>query len=836
MKQKLKEINDNLLMSIFMKSVGIRVTDREGTIVLVNDFYCSLLGFAEHELVGTHYLSLLPDEFKEQQILERERLLMRGESFSVAVKEIKKDGRYIDLNLFSTLAEDEDETYIISTFQDISDTVRLNEIMIRMGDHAKIGGWERDLKTDTIIWTEGVFQIYELPVGEIPKFDDEKLLDFFAQSDLDRLIESHDYTIRTGKKSEIVTAFTAASGTKKWIKNTTDTLYVNGELVKLFGTFQDITDQVEKEQLIKEKQLFYKYLFDNNPTPVLLIEDEAPYNVVNVNEAAINLYGYSNDEFVGLSSLLLRAHSSEHRNQAITSETFGDSSATIQTLLTKHVTKQGEQIDVQLHWNHLVLNGKKLRLILSQNITEQLQNSIKLEQANALFSTLISSAPIAIVTIDKQACVELWNAKAEEIFGWKFSEIKGKLLPYIPEDKAEETYELLNKSLTSSEPFILELKRKRKSGAPIYIREYVTPLINSEGEVEKILLLIEDITESNQVQMALIESEQKYRHLVETSSDMIWKLDLSGEIIFVNKACRSLLGYGRSDLLYSIFNDHVAAVDRADFEQLRTQVITGETIDNLPLKMQCKNGDIIYLIATLYPSRNAEGVITGCTGSASDVTHMITYQNKLEASLKEKEILIKEIHHRVKNNLAIVSGLFTLQAMTLEDEKTIEVFNESQSRIQSIATIHERLYQNELFTRIEINDYLKQLTQDIKNTYARIGADITMIVEGEPVNLNVNQAVPFGILANEMLINAYKYAFPDNQQGKIWLRTERNEDGLLTFTVKDNGVGLPDNFEELSASSLGMSLIKNLSDQLNATLTIESNEGASFTIQFLPDS
>jgi two-component sensor histidine kinase len=213
---------------------------------------------------------------------------------------------------------------------------------------------------------------------------------------------------------------------------------------------------------------------------------------------------------------------------------------------------------------------------------------------------------------------------------------------------------------------------------------------------------------------------------------------------------------------------------------------------------------------------------------------MIEHQRHLELMLKEKEILIKEIHHRVKNNLAVVSGLLTLQSGTQTDEATIMALTESQSRIQSIATIHEQLYQDELFTQIEMQSYLKRLTKDIGETYSHIHRNITVKVEGDEVFLNVNQAVPFGILTNELVINAFKYAFEGLPEGLITLSLKKIKDEV-TFKVSDNGVGLPENFSPQSNGSLGMTLVQSLALQLGAELNYWTEKGSNFSICFTPE-
>jgi two-component sensor histidine kinase len=220
---------------------------------------------------------------------------------------------------------------------------------------------------------------------------------------------------------------------------------------------------------------------------------------------------------------------------------------------------------------------------------------------------------------------------------------------------------------------------------------------------------------------------------------------------------------------------------------------------------------------------------------ATDITYLKDYQKQLEDSIDEKEVLIKEIHHRVKNNLAVVSGLLELQGLRVGDEQLSVILQESQARIKSIAMIHEKLYQSELFTQVDAGKYLQELTNTIAQAYEHPDRDIKLLFDLDSSFLNVNQAVPFAILANELISNSFKHAFDDQSEGK--LEVSLKQDGpTLSFEISDDGKGLPDNFDPVQEGSLGFTLILNLAEQLDGNITWQNNgSGAAFKLIFDPN-
>lgn len=213
----------------------------------------------------------------------------------------------------------------------------------------------------------------------------------------------------------------------------------------------------------------------------------------------------------------------------------------------------------------------------------------------------------------------------------------------------------------------------------------------------------------------------------------------------------------------------------------------------------------------------------------NEIETRIEAEQELEKSLEEKTILLKEIHHRVKNNLAVINALFQLQVNKTENREAIDLLTDSQHRIQTIAAIHDQLYQTELFSSLEMENFIEKLAANISQSFQQAGKKVSSELNVDNITLNMTQAIPCGLLLNEMITNAYKHAFPGRSEGKITI-TLKNEGKKVRIAVSDDGVGIGD--ENSQSGSIGMTLIKTLTSQLRGKLSISNENGTTIQIEF----
>jgi two-component sensor histidine kinase len=206
-------------------------------------------------------------------------------------------------------------------------------------------------------------------------------------------------------------------------------------------------------------------------------------------------------------------------------------------------------------------------------------------------------------------------------------------------------------------------------------------------------------------------------------------------------------------------------------------------------------------------------------------------EEKIQASLREKEVLIKEIHHRVKNNMQIISSILNLQSKHIEDEQALKVFKNGQSRIRSMALVHEKLYESEDLAKIDFAEYIRSNTSYLFSLH-RISEAIGLNIDIKDIFLDINTAIPCGLIINELVSNALKYAFPGGREGEIRIGLSSDEGDKLTMLVQDNGIGFPKDMDFRNTESLGMQLVITLVEQMEGTIELERKEGTTFTITF----
>lgn len=304
-------------------------------------------------------------------------------------------------------------------------------------------------------------------------------------------------------------------------------------------------------------------------------------------------------------------------------------------------------------------------------------------------------------------------------------------------------------------------------------------------------------------------------------------------ILFVNEAFLETYRYADGDLLgnevWMVHADENAPHMRRELmENIAAGGWHGEIIE--------QRGDGTTVLVELWISvvRNDDGVPVALVGVARDISERKRAEEQIRASLREKEVLLKEIHHRVKNNLQIVSSLLSLQTEYIRDPEMLRIFKESQSRVKSMALIHEKLYRSTNLAQIDFGEYLRELTVHLFRSYDAPARGLELKLDVEPVVLGLDRSIPCGIIVNELVSNALKYAFPDGATGVIMVSCRTAGSGLAELSVIDNGVGLPEGFVIGSTDSLGLKLVTMLSGQLGGTLTAGAGQdgGAAIRLQF----
>lgn len=346
--------------------------------------------------------------------------------------------------------------------------------------------------------------------------------------------------------------------------------------------------------------------------------------------------------------------------------------------------------------------------------------------------------------------------------------------------------------------------------------------------------VVMDITDRKQAEELLRLREQQFRQAIMNAPYPIILHAEDGEIVQLNQVWTELTGYEAADIptvadwTEKAYGQRMETV-RAGIDRLYA---LNERVHEGEFTPRTKDGQQrIWDFSSAPVGRLSDGRRL-VLSMAADITARKQAEMDLRTALAEKEVLLKEIHHRVKNNLQIVSGLLQLQAQGLDDTRMVGALRESQNRVEAMSLIHKKLYTSSDLGQIDVADYIHSLATSILTTYQILPGRITLTVDVEPIVLSLDQAIPCGLIINELVSNALKYAFPNNCFGEINIKLCQIN-AHFELTIQDNGVGLPAHLNWHNIQSLGLSLVQALAtDQLEGNLVVDHSQGAKFTITF----
>ncbi|WP_052296782.1 sensor histidine kinase [Methanobacterium lacus] len=363
---------------------------------------------------------------------------------------------------------------------------------------------------------------------------------------------------------------------------------------------------------------------------------------------------------------------------------------------------------------------------------------------------------------------------------------------------------------------------------PLYEDIYRSIIFLSIGIVVAIL---SDVI--NKKDKELSASEEKFRSVANSAVDGIITTNQNGDIVLMNPSLKRIFGYDLDEIKGRNVTMLMPERYKKDFEtklqnfnSTGTHELDGKTFESIGLK---KNGEEFPFEISVATWGYKTGPYT--TSIIRDVADRKLTEHQLQKSIKEKEMLLKEIHHRVKNNLMIISSLLSLQSRYIKDENSKTIFIESQNRARSMALIHERLYQSTDLKNIDFGDYIQTLAADLYDTYVVDKNLIKMNIETDELNLDIDTSIPLGLILNELVTNSLKHAFSQGDKGTIDIKFKKQTDKYC-LEVKDNGKGFPNDIDYKNADSLGLSLITSLSEQIDADLEYIGSPGTSFKISF----
>jgi len=343
------------------------------------------------------------------------------------------------------------------------------------------------------------------------------------------------------------------------------------------------------------------------------------------------------------------------------------------------------------------------------------------------------------------------------------------------------------------------------------------------------IYIFEDISNRKKAEDLIIKSEKKYRDLADLLPQTVFETDINADLTFMNVYAFEMFGYYPEDIDNGLnILELIVEEDRPLSRDKIKTVLKGQvTGDEYTAQRHDKSLFPIMLYSN--PIFN-DDVHEGFRGIIIDISELKNAEEKIFASLKEKEVLLQEVHHRVKNNMQIISSLLSLQANHTGSEDAAEVLKESRGRVKSMAMIHEKLYHSHNLSSLNIGEYLNNLVNDILSSYSRVSSRITSSFEVDDIYLNIDTALPMGLIVNELVSNCIKHAFPDGT-GNINISLVSDKEEYI-LTVSDNGIGLSEDVDPFESNSLGLKLVDSLSVQLEGELKVDRSVGTAFILKF----
>jgi PAS domain S-box-containing protein len=520
-------------------------------------------------------------------------------------------------------------------------------------------------------------------------------------------------------------------------------------------------------------------------------------------------------------------------------------------------------------------------------VLELEQAAKSLEDREAQLRLITQNIQDMVMQVDADGHIQYLSSSITKLLGYQYQDFKGqpifKFFDLVQPDDGDKMYSALERVKSSAHSVREEFRCKDIEGDYHWLESLINPVLDEDQEEKGYLLVIRDINSRKNVEIqlalhrenlekmveertrelgeinlklsqeieerkniykSLLNNEKRLESIINGSPLPTFVLDNHHKVVYWNQALENFTGIKKEEVVGTSNHWHVFYQKNrpcmADllldgdwngiFKWYSTKHLRSELVDNVynatGFFPGIKNGRWLYM--TAFPLLDSEGEIIGAVETLEDITQEVEYKEKIENSLEEKEILLKEIHHRVKNNLQIISSLISLQSNRLDDEETLHLFRKTRNRIQSMALVHEKLYQSGDFTRINLAEYIQDLVLNILGSY-QSSERITLEMDCEPVWININTAIPCALIINELVTNSVKHAFPHDKTGKIIIKLHQRDDQII-ITCTDTGVGLPDDINLLQTSTLGLKLVTALTQQLKGKIKILNTPGTSFEI------
>jgi len=599
-----------------------------------------------------------------------------------------------------------------------------------------------------------------------------------------------------------------------------------GRITGNIGVLVDITERKKTEVALRLSQ----FILDKASIGIFRGDGDA--RILSVNEHGAKLLGYTPEElcsmrFFDIDPKLTPETWLEHRNKL--------TSTGSNTFESVHRRKDGTVFPVEVTVNYLKFDGYEFSCSFSRDISERKRTEEALRVSEQKCRAIVEHAPFGICRSTRDGKVLGVNPAFARILKYDSPEalraaVNRSSIQEVLFEEPSRRAPLVEQIFEGDSWQVFENRYRCGDGSIITCKVHARRVLDPGGSESEFESFLENITERLEAEKALRESEEKFRVLAETAPAAI--VVYQGEkFVYVNPAATRLFGFSEEELLAMNFWDWATEESR---EIVRERGLARQRGEQVPCQYEHgfvnKRGETGWAMvsagAIVYRGKPA-GIATFI-----DVTEIKRTEQRLQTSLAEKEILLKEVHHRVKNNLQIISSLLDLQSDYIPEVHSRRFIRESQDRIRSMALVHEQLYKSEGLAFIDFSQYVDVLVTSLYQSCVVDQERIRVKVDVRDIALDIDEAIPCGLIINELVSNALKHAFPGDRSGDVVISGTMAGDGLVSLSVADSGVGLPPGLDFLNTESLGLQIVNLLTNQLRGSIDMQGGEGVTVNICF----
>ncbi len=620
------------------------------------------------------------------------------------------------------------------------------------------------------------------------------------------------------------------------------------------SVLSDITEQKRNEENLRESEERYRHLFKNNMAAVF--RSDVDGSLLEINQALADIFGYASLEEIKKAKAQDLYYSTKDREKYVAEL---KKNGFVKNFQMRMKRKDGGEIwimeNVQLVKDSRT--GKEFIEGTLIDITETKRMQQTLLEREQNYKSLIEHTPDGILIHDEKGEVLFANPAALRLTGIaSLDNIADKnLFGYVLPDFHEKIRGRKEDMEHGKDVPFMEIQIRRPDGKIVeaetktsritYLGKPAVEVVlhdialQRQMERDKLRLQIEE--ESNRELKREIASHirtrqrlnanQKYiRLLIDSSLDMIFACDQEGKITEFNTSAQKIFGYTTEEVMgkdISILYADKGHSDRIGELIFQDGNYTGEA-EHIK-----KNKETFSAFVNASLLKNDKGEIIGTMSISRDITLIKEAEDQLKKSVFEKELLLKEIHHRVKNNMQVISSILKLQSAYVKDKKTVELLNECRNRISSMAFIHATLYMKKDFANINFSEYVSNIASNLQQSYVTTDKKILLRTDVPDFNLHIDDAIPCGLIINELLSNAFKYAFDGRKKGTVGISVKVKKENII-LAIWDDGSGFPKTIDYKNTNSLGLQLVNSLAEQIGGKLMMETekDKGTQFIIAF----